>query len=149
VIFCFLHALLSIKNVATKKTADLFLQIKDKAWNIYKSKNKHTFAQRIRRLKEWVADCKDIKIQDKVIKLCNRKSNFIKSYDFENAYRTSNMNDRVMDSMDKFLYMRKYFHGSLSVAENTIRTYSLGYNFRPYCPKTRIKKKVFVHHLNN
>jgi len=137
IIFCFLHALLSIKNVATKKTEDIFSQIKDKVWNIYKSKDKHTFAQRIRRLMEWIKDCKDTKIKDKVIKLCNRKSNFMKCYDFENAYRTSNMIDRTMDSMDKFLYLRKYFHGSLPVAENTIRAFSLSYNFRPYCPKTQ------------
>ena len=157
-IFCFLHALLGIKNAATKKTQDLFSQIKEKVWNIYKSKDKHTFAQRIRRLKDWIADCQDNKLKDKVLKLCNKKPNFLKTYDFENAYRTSNMIDRTMDKMDKFLYLRKYFHGDLQVAENTIRAYSLFFNFRPYCPKTKkLKNGVcspfeqlngFVYHEN-
>jgi hypothetical protein len=111
IILCFLHALLGIKNVATKKTAELFLQIKEKAWNIYKSKDKHTFAQRVRRLKDWIKDCEDIKLKEKVMKLCNRKSNFMQSYDFENAYRTSNMIDRTINAMDKYLYLRKYLHG--------------------------------------
>ena len=60
IIACFLHALLSIKNVATKRTKKIFLEVKEKVWDIYKSKNKHTFSQRILRLREFSENILDI-----------------------------------------------------------------------------------------
>jgi len=141
VIFCFLHALLSIKNVVTSKTMHIYERIQDMSWNIYRSKDKHTFAQRIRRLREWISDCSDSKIKEKVLKLCKKKANFMQCFDYEYAYRTSNMIDRLMDFMDKFLYIRKYFHGSTEASNNVIKSFCLAYNFKPYSPKTRQKKK--------
>lgn len=142
IINCFLHALLSIKNVATKKTAEIFEQIKDKAWNIYKSKDKHTFSQRMRRFKVWSKTINDNKIKDKVLKLCDKKYSFMSYYDFKSAYRTSNMIDRLMDFMDKFLYNRKYLKGKKSTAQKSITAFCLMHNFRPYSPATVKKQKV-------
>ncbi len=34
---CFLHAILGIRNVATKKTQPLFQEILNREWNIYKT----------------------------------------------------------------------------------------------------------------
>jgi len=49
---CFLHAILSIRNVSTKATKDLYNIIADKAWQVYEAKTKRHFSQRLRRLRE-------------------------------------------------------------------------------------------------
>lgn len=136
IIFCFLHAILSIKNVAVKKTKELFEQTKEKAWNIYRAKDKHSFAQGIRRFKEWAVKMADNPIKEKILKLCHKKYSFIRAFDFENAYRTSNMIDRTMDFMDKFLYHRKYLHGKKETSQKTLTAFCLAFNFRPYCAQT-------------
>jgi len=140
IINCFLHAVLSIKNVATKKTAALFSEVKDKAWSAYKAKNKHAFSQRIRRIREWAENISDVRIKEKVLKLCKKKQSFMASYDFDNAHRTSNMVDRLMDFLDKFLYNRKYLKGKKETAQKTITAFCISHNFRPYAPAT-VKKQ--------
>jgi hypothetical protein len=108
IISCFLHALLSIKNVSTKKSKKIFSEVKEKVWNIYKSKDKHTFSQRIRRLREFASSISDSRIEEQVLKLCKKKYSFMTSYDFSKAHRTSNMIDRLMDFTDKFLYNHRF-----------------------------------------
>ena len=142
IISCFLHALLSIKNVATKKTEKIFLEVKEKVWNVYKAKDKHTFSQRIRRLREFSKTILDNKIKKKVLKLCSKKYSFMASYDFKKAYRTSNMIDRLMDFMDKFLYNRKYLKGRKQTAQKSITAFCIAHNFRPYAPATVKKKNI-------
>jgi len=142
IINCFLHAVLSIKNVATKKTADLFSEVKDKVWNTYKAKNKHSFSQRIRRIREWAENISDTRIKEKVLKLCKKKYSFMASYDYDNAYRTSNMVDRLMDFLDKFLYNRKYLKGKKETAQKSITAFCISHNFRPYAPVTVKKQNV-------
>jgi len=148
IINCFLHALLSIKNVATKKTAEIFDQVKNKAWNIYKAKDKHTFSQRTRRFKEWSQSIADSRIKEKVLKLCDKKYSFMHCYDFENAHRTSNMIDRLMDFMDKFLYNRKYLKGTKQTAQKSMTAFCLLHNFRPYCSTKEQKARSPFEKLN-
>jgi hypothetical protein len=142
VINCFLHAVLSIKNVTTKKTAKLFSEVKNKVWNIYRAKNKQSFSQKIRRLREWSESISDVRIKEKVLKLCKKKDSFIASYDFDNAYRTSNMVDRLMDFLDKFLYNRKYMKGKKETAQKSITAFCITHNFRPYAPETEKRRNV-------
>jgi len=142
IISCFLHALLSIKNVSTKKSEKIFLEVKEKVWNIYKSKDKHTFSQRIRRLSEFASSISDNRIREKVLKLCKKKYSFMISYNFSKAYRTSNMIDRLMDLMDKFLYNRKYLKGKNQTAQKSITAFCIAHNFRPYAPATMKKKNI-------
>lgn len=142
IISCFLHALLSIKNVSTKKSKKIFLEVKEKVWNIYKAKDKHTFAQRIRRLKEFATSISDDRIKEKVLKLCKKKYSFMTSYDFSQAYRTSNMIDRLMDFMDKFLYNRKYLKGKSQTAQKSVTAFCIAHNFRPYSPVTVKKQNI-------
>ncbi len=61
VIQCFLHAVLKIRNVATKKTKYLYNKVAEKAWHVFNSKNKTFFSQRIRRLKEFAQSAKKVK----------------------------------------------------------------------------------------
>ncbi|SEH04810.1 Uncharacterised protein [Candidatus Venteria ishoeyi] len=78
-------------------------------------------------------------MKDKLLKLCNKKQFFTYAYQQETAHRTSNMVDRLMDGMDRFIYAARYFHSTNKSAENLIRSYALIHNFSPSCPQT-IKK---------
>lgn len=138
---CFLHAILSIKNVATKKTRDLYETIVEKAWEVYEAKTKRSVSQRLRRLREWGNTLTESPLKTKLLKLCEKKAGFLLAYDFPTCLRTSNMVDRLMRGMDKYLFAKQDFHGTLVSAEYGIRSYCLLTNFRPYLynPIARIK----------
>ena len=131
VIQCFLHAILSIKNVSTTHTKALYALIVEKAWIVYRAKSKRSFAQRLRRFREWGSSVKDTALNTKLLKLCEKKAGFLPAYDFPHCLRTSNMIDRVMRGMDKYLFAKQYFHGTLVSAEYGIRAYCVLTNFRP------------------
>ena len=91
---------------------------------IYRAETKKSFSQRIRRLREQ-AD-KNIKndiVLSKILTLCNKKERFIVAYDHPDTYRTSNMSDRLMRWMDKYLFNRKYSHGTFESAKLTMRAW--------------------------
>ena len=128
---CFLHAILSIRNVATKATKALYDSIVEQAWDAYAAKTKQSFSQRLRRLREWGETLKDCPLKTKLLKLCQKKGGFLPAYDFPQCLRTSNMIDRLMRGMDKYLVAHQGFHGTLVSAEYGIRAYCLVTNFRP------------------
>jgi hypothetical protein len=129
---CFLHAILSIKNVATKKTTGLYETIVAKAWEVSGAETKRSFSQRLRRLREWGATLTESPLKAKLLKLCEKKAGFLPAYDFPTGLRTSNMVDRLMRGMDKYLFAKQDFHGTLVSAEYRTRSYCLLTNFRPY-----------------
>ena len=86
----------------------------------YKATDKHTFSQRIRRLREFSKNILDNKIKKKVLKLCSKKYSF----------------------MDKFLYNRKYLKGRKQTAQKSITAFCIAHNFRPYVPATVKKKNI-------
>jgi hypothetical protein len=128
---CFLHAILSIKNVSTRKTKALYDLIVEKAWMVYGAETKRCFSQRLRRLREWGDTLKESPLKTKLLKLCEKKAGFLPAYDFPTCLRTSAMVDRLMRGMDKYLFAKQYFHGTLVSAEYGIRSYCLLTNFRP------------------
>jgi hypothetical protein len=141
IIQCFLHAILSIKNVTKKATTELYEQILEKAWQAYKAKTKRSFSQRLRRLTEWGKTLGESQLKEKLLKLCGKKEWFLPAYDFSNCLRTSNMVDRLMRKIDKYLFAKQYFHGTLSSAQLGIRATCLIFNFRPYNPVTEKSTK--------
>ena len=139
VIECFLHAILGIRNVATRKTQELFTEILEKAWDVYHAESLRSFSQRMRRLREWANKIEEGRLKNKLLKLCNKKDFFAAAYSHPSAHRTSNMVDRLMDGMDRFIYSSRYFHGGIKTTERLIRAYALIHNFAPSSPRT-IKK---------
>ena len=75
---------------------------------------------------------------DAVLKLCGKAPSFLLAYDYPSAYRTSNMIDRHMEPMDRYLYSCKYFHGHLLSAEYGIRAWALLHNYWPYSPRAKV-----------
>ncbi len=145
VIRCFLHAFISIRDRAKKKHRDLFDEIAEAVWHAYRAQNKRSFSQRIRRLREKaLAKIKADIILEKVLALCDKAPNFAKAYDHPNAHRTSNMVDRLMRWLDRYVFNMQYFHGTLASAEQGIRAWAILRNYQPYCSRTVGNKTQLV-----
>ncbi len=140
VILCFLHAFLKIRDRAKKGLKEWFEPIKSKVWEAYHAPTKAAFAQRLRRLREWTEKAvPDSPMKQHTLDLCAKREQFIRSYDFENAHRTSNMVDRLMKFFDRVCFDAQYFHGTDDSAEQHVRAMALLWNFCPSSPAT-IKK---------
>jgi len=128
---CFLHAVLGIRNAATTATIAWYRRILDRVWDVYGATTKRQFSQRLRRLHEWGKSLHESALKTALLKLCQKKAGFLPAYDFPTCLRTSNMVDRLMRGMDKYLFAHQGFHGTLVAAEYGIRAYGLLTNFRP------------------
>jgi hypothetical protein len=137
---CFLHIYISIRDRSRKKHKDAFEQVASELWECYKAKSKASFSQRIRRLCEWGEKAEiPTFMLDKIKKIRNNIRRFTKPYDLAGSHRTSNMIDRLMQRMDRYLFNTQYFHGSIESAELGIRAWALINNFAPSNPRT-VKK---------
>ncbi len=128
---CFLHAMLRLRNVPTKATKVLYDSMVEQAWDAYKAETKRQFSPRLRRLREWGETLKVCPLNTTLLKLCQKKAGFLPAYDCPQCVRTSNMIDRFMRGMERYLFAHQSFHGTLVSAEYGIRAYCLLTNFRP------------------
>ena len=62
-----------------------------------------------------------------------------------------------MDSLDRFLYSNKYFHGHLPSSQYSVRSWAILHNFLPYSPRYQFRGSFlspahkfngFVYHRN-
>lgn len=137
VILCFLHAFLKIRNRATKALTECFVHVGEKVWQAYRAPNKATFAQRLRRLREWAqATLPDSPMKTHTLELCAKRARFSRAYDHAHAHRTSNMVDRLMRFLDRACFTAQYFHGTRGAAESRVRALALLWNFCPSSPRT-------------
>lgn len=140
VILCFLHAFIKIRDRATKVLADSFHEAADLVWDAYEATNKASFSQRLRRLQEWaVKQVPNSPMKKHILDLCAKRDRFIKSYEHEQAHRTSNMVDRLMKFFDRACFDGMYFHGNLPSGQQRVRAWAILWNFCPSCPTT-VKK---------
>lgn len=136
-ILCFLHEVIKIRDGCRSKPV-LGQQLADKLWHLYRSQSKRHFAQRLRRLLEWVNTHALPQAIDARLRRLNDKSHvFQRAFDFPDAYRTSNQVDRPMNYLDRILYAMQDFHGFWDSAEQSVRSMALLWNFHPFCRKTR------------
>ncbi|WP_345375343.1 hypothetical protein, partial [Algivirga pacifica] len=152
IIECFLHAFLKIRDRATKALQPSFLQVAEKVWNIYRSDNKRSMSQMIRRLKEWTQEnVPDSPMKENVLKLVSKRKNWLRHLDFEGIYRTSSQLDRVMRLMERHAVNSQKFHSTVEATTLNFRALALLHNFTPYSPWTRIKNGGYtspVHKIN-
>lgn len=140
VLSCFLHIFISIRDRCAKKFRDIFMETAEKLWNCYHAETKASFSQKVRRLYEWAQNTfVPSVIADKIKKLYGNLASFSIAYDFPDAHRTSNMIDRLMQRLDRFLFSTQYFHGNISSANKSIRAWALIHNFAPSNPYTVLK----------
>ena len=134
VLRCFLHGWLSIRD-RCKKDKD-FKACGDKVWDAYRAPDRRTFAQRLRRLREWAVKKLKGVFLEKVLALCSRKAEYSQAYEHPQGNRTSNALDRVMKPMNCYFDGCQHFHGSLEAAQQHCRAWALLFNFAPWSPTT-------------
>ena len=148
IIRCFLHAYLSIRS-RCKRLAD-FPELCSKVWEIYRAETEAAFYQQVASLYAWAQGRSQGAAQTAINKLCAKTGDFLLAFHYPDAYRTSNMIDRHMEPMARYLDSARSFHGHLMSAEFQIRGWALMHNFRPYCPRSKISKQFQspAHQLN-
>ena len=152
VILCFLHAFIKIRD-RCKRLGDQYDQIKQQVWDIYHADSRTQFYQRVRQLTHWVTDhhaTLTAPAISAIEKLCSKADKFCLAFDHPTAYRTSNMIDRHMQPMARFLSATRFFHGHLHSAELRVRSWALLHNYLPYCPRSKISDSFTspAHQLN-
>jgi len=159
VLECFLHAFLKIRNCCKKRVKEVYPEIAQRVWEVYKAIDAVGFLAEITSLQTWA----EAKLHgtgsalQAVLKLCAKADHFVLTFDYPNAYRTSNMIDRQMVLMDKWLFHGQSFHGHLLSAEKAVRAWTLFHSFWHYCPRAHVRKKFqspahkingFIYHDN-
>jgi len=137
IICCFLHVFIKIRDRAKKKYKDVFELAASRLWDCYRAESKRAFSQRVRRLLDWceTTNAPDV-IRSPIHKLRQNIKAYLIAYDHPEAHRTSNMLDRLMQRMDRYLFSTQYFHGSIKAANLGMRGWVLIHNFAPSNPHT-------------
>ena len=150
VILCFLHSFIKVRNCC-KRMKNHYETIKTQVWEAYHAADPATFMQKIAELKTWAQQTIPSGTGlEAILKLCHKAPEFVKAYAYPMAYRTSNMLDRHMEPLARYLDGCRYFHGHLMSAEYGCRAWVLLHNFLPYCPRAKVTKqyKSPAHKLN-
>lgn len=147
---CFLHAFLKIRNRTKKRYKAIYAEIQQQVWDIYHAVDKSAFLRQIVDFQSWGKQHLSGSALDAVEKLCAKADSFALTFDYPQAYRTSNMIDRHMIPLDRWLFAARYFHGNWKSAEYQIRSWALFHDFMPYCPRAKIRDDSIspVHKLN-
>jgi len=156
IIECFLHAFIKIRERG-KHLKEVFNQISQRVWDIYRAADAAAFRLQTEELRLWAEKNTVGYVLEAVLKLCTKVDRFVLAYDHPLAHRTSNMLDRHMNSMARWLDSTRFFHGHWVSAERSIRAWALLHNFGLYCPRAKIsqvysspahKLNGFVYHQN-
>lgn len=149
VIECFLHAFLKIRD-RCKRLKTIFPQIKDHVWSIYHAPDPADFRQRMSQFQAWAQQTVTGTALEAIEKLVAKTDPFVLAFDYPHAYRTSNMIDRLMEPMARWLFSARAFHGHWRSAELQVRAWALCHNFWPYCPRAKVSQHYLspAHKLN-
>ncbi len=140
IVECFLHAFLKIRSRCKKRFQSVYQHIKQQVWDIYHAPDPDTFTERIQTFHKWAREAVTGPTLEAINKLCAKADLFLLAFDHPRAYRTSNMLDRHMEPMARWLCSSRFFHGHLSSAERQVRAWALVHNFSPYCPRAQVSK---------
>jgi hypothetical protein len=132
---CFLHGWLNIRSRG--KLSESFQELSGKVWESYRAASRRSFAQRLRRLREWAREQPmSAWLREQVEKLCGRSKEYALAYAHPGGHRTSNMLDRVMRAMNRYFDDGQHLHGGAEACDRHGRAWALLYNFRPWHPAT-------------
>ena len=149
IIECFLHAFIKIRERA-KHLKETFNQLSQQVWNVYHAADAVTFRLQAEALRWWAEQHTTGYALEAVLKLCAKTERFVLAYDHPLAHRTSNMLDRHMNSMARWLDSTRFFHGHWTSAERSVRAWALLHNFGLYCPRAKVSQTFLspAHKLN-
>jgi hypothetical protein len=134
ILLCFLHGWLKIRDRA--KHLDLFLEIGRRVWDVYRAPNRALLAQQIRSLRIWAERNLSGVVHEKVLDLCDNKERWQLAHEHPGGHRTSNMLDRIMRGMNRYLVDGQHLHGSRAASDRHARAWALLWNFAPWSPTT-------------
>jgi len=156
IIECFLHAFIRIRD-RCRTLKPLLRQVAEQVWDVYHAPEAATFRQRAEARREWAQQNTSGYVLEAILKLCAKTDRFALAYDHPQAHRTSNMLDRHLDALSRWLDGARFFHGHWTSAERSVRAWALLHNFGPYCPRSKVsqhfrspahKLNGFVYHQN-
>ena len=133
VLQCFLHAWLKIRD-RSKHLGQLFFDIGEQVWNVFRAPNKRSCSQRIGVLKQWAEKTLGGVVRDKVLDLCRKRKLWTVAFDHPEGHRTSNMLDRLMRGMNQYFAAGLHLHGEDAASEQHCRAWALLWNFTPWHP---------------
>lgn len=139
-VLCFLHSVIKIRQVAQKEPQKKMLF--EKVWQVYKATDATNFDNAVLDLEQWTNEnvVKE-SVKERVAKIVKRKEEFKTAFKVPSAMRTTNMVDRLMKPLDRFLFMKQYFHGHFHQTQLMLNAFALCLNFAPFCPRTKDKYK--------
>lgn len=146
VVLCFLHGFLKIRD-RCRKARELHAQV----WEVYRAPTSDEFHARMAAFRTWFATgIWGQAIVAVVNKLCHRASEYAVSYSHPGCHRTSNLADRLMNRLTRFLYAGRGLHGHQRSSERRLRGWALLQNFRPFAPRSNQHREYHspAHHLN-
>jgi len=151
IIECFLHAFIKIRSRCQKRFQHVYEEICQQVWDIYHAEDAQTFKKLVADFHKWAQKTVYGPALEAIEKLCAKTDRFLLAFEYPKAYRTSNMIDRHMEPMDRWLFSSRYFHGHLSSAERLLRAWALFHNFWPYSPRAKVRKhsQSPAHKLNH
>jgi hypothetical protein len=140
-VLCFLHSVIKIRQVAQKEPQKKLLF--EKVWQIYHAKDTDAFDTAVLDLESWANEnvTRD-SVKERIFKIGKRKEEFKTAFQVPTAMRTTNMVDRLMKPLDRFLFMKQYFHGHFHQTQLMMNAFALCLNFAPFSPRTKDKYKM-------
>jgi hypothetical protein len=135
ILLCFLHAWLKIRDRA-KHLKEGFADVSRRVWDAYHASDRRSFAQRLRRLRQWATGHLTGIVLEKVLDLCGKRDRWSIAYHHPDGHRTSNMLDRQMRGMNRYFDHGQHLHGSREACRLHCRAWALLWNFAPWHPAT-------------
>ena len=131
-VLCFLHGFLKIRDRGRKAR-----ELHDRVWEVYRATTAEEFHERMAAFRKWCEEGNWPKaVLDMAAKLWNRASEYAVSYAHPGCHRTSNLVDRLMNRLTRFLYAGRGIHGNQASSERRLRGWALLQNFQPFAPRS-------------
>ncbi len=130
---CFLHGWLNIRSRG--KLSETLRELSQRVWEAYHAPSRRSFAQRLRRLREWARrQAMSAWLQEQVEKLCGRSKEYARADSHPHGRRTSNMLDRMMRGMNRYFDRGQHLHSSPAACRLHGRAWALLANYAPWHP---------------
>ena len=131
ILLCFLHSWLKVRDRA-KHLKEVFAEISRRVWEAYHAPDRRSFAQRLRRLRQWSLSHLTGVVLENVLDLCGKRDRWSVAYRHPGGHRTSNMLDRIMRGMNRYFDRGQHLHGSRAACRLHCRAWALLSNFAPW-----------------
>lgn len=131
-VLCFLHGFLKIRD-RCRKARELHRRV----WDVYRAETAAEFRIRMAAFRQWCTQQTwPQAVLEMLKKLWNHEADYVVSYSHVGCHRTSNLVDRLMNRLTRFLYAGRGLHGHQRCSERRLRGWALLHNFRPFAPRS-------------